>query len=534
MKHQLREYPKIPHNLANPIRPVSFICVKFSDEFEHNISQSECVHDALNEFIVIDNTANLFYPTLGQAICAGISQAQYELLVVVHEDVLLLPGWQSMFEQSLGALEAADPEWLLAGIVGWDSNDEMQGHSSDPHSYRNLLLDRPFAEITRIDEQVLILRKSKELFPDPELPGIHHIGRDLPLEAARRGYKSYVINAPSIHKYADERGELIQTASDSSKITQRQRLDYLADRACADEYLENKWPEIDKSSLTHNQPGPWTNARPPKLFNNVASFDKGHRAILDSPIILLSKGGGGSRLLSLLAGDVDLFIGNDVNPTGDSREMARSIYRAIIRKFRCSNEAQRNNIVPDLRATASQMLEHANWPDKWAFKLPESVFILPELMEAFPNAGYVFFYRDPLSTVLRRKHMTASLDNQIGQITLALAYSFFQLNISELLTDSDIHHNIRSTTHQLELVANFHHKIPDEKWLSLSFEDLMMKPESLLSDMSQFVEQDVVSNVVLSTFDQRRALRPIKDYPDDVIDLATTLLEPIRQKFGYV
>ncbi len=530
----MREYPKIPSNIANPKRPISFICVKFCSEFEHNIAKSECVHDGLNEFIVIDNTANLFYSTLGQAINAGIKQATHDLLVIVHEDVVLLPGWQSLFEQSLNALEAVDPEWLVAGVVGWDVSGVMQGHLSDPHSYRNSLLDRSFAEISRIDEQVFILRKSKNLFPDPNLPSIHHIGRDLPLEAIKRGCKAYVLNAPSIHKYADAQGQLIKNPSDSTKIQHRGRIQYLADRACSNEYIGFKWKSLDTYSMDKIQGGNWGHAMPPPLLQSRQFSEQSHEETLDSPIILLAKGGSGSRLISTLAHDLNMFIGNDVNTTGDSREMTRSIYRGLIRKFRCPSKRQKMLTLPDLRETAALMLEQADWPEIWAFKSPESLFILPELSSAFPRARYVFFGRDPLLTVLRRSHMTARVDNEIGQITLPLAYDFFKIARQQILIDSDMVHKCRTTAHQLELIANLRQQTPDSKWLNLKFEDLISKPESLLSNLSDFTGQGILSKNILLEFDCQRAARSDENFSDEMVKMASNILEPIRLKLGYL
>jgi hypothetical protein len=177
--HPQRKYPTIPTNLEQPHRPVSFICVKYSDEFHHNISTSECVLDALNEFIVVDNRSNIFFQTFGQAVNAGIAQARHDLLVIVHEDVVLLPGWQAMFEQSLTRLEKHDPDWQVVGVVGWDEQGRLIGHSSDPHDFRNTFREEPFVKAARIDEQVLVLRKAKGFYPDPDLPGIHNIGRDM-------------------------------------------------------------------------------------------------------------------------------------------------------------------------------------------------------------------------------------------------------------------------------------------------------------------------------------------------------------------
>ena len=139
---KIRNYPKITKNLPPPTRPISFICVKFSDEFQHNIVTSESIHDNLNEFIVVDNRSDIFFQTLGQAMYTGIIQAKNDLLVIVHEDVVLQPGWQAMFEKSLKELEQHDPDLLVVGLVGWDKDKNLVGHKSDPHRFRNTFGDK--------------------------------------------------------------------------------------------------------------------------------------------------------------------------------------------------------------------------------------------------------------------------------------------------------------------------------------------------------------------------------------------------------
>jgi hypothetical protein len=409
----------------------------------------------------------------------------------------------------------------------------MQGYLNDPYCNQSTWAGEFFSEVTTIDGQVLILRKSRSLFPDSNLPSIHHIGRDLSLEATRRGFKPYILNAPCIHKYADAQGKLIQTPKDSDKLQLRERLGYLAGKACSDEYMANKWPFLSTASLDIIQPGPWASAMVPEFIYPVKFPNLAQQKILESPIILLGKGGGGSRLLSILAEDINLFIGNDINPTGDSREMARSIYRGIIRKYRCPSEPQKLKIVPDLQATAAQMLEQSNWPQIWAFKVPESLFILPELKVAFPNARYVFIRRDPLATALRGTHMTAQLDNQIGQITLLLAYKFFKIAREQILVDSDIIHKSRTTAHQFDLIATFRQDISDANWLNLNFEDLINKPESVLSSLSDFTGQKIVSKRILLEIDPQRATDSTEEYSDEMVKLARTILESTRSKFGY-
>jgi hypothetical protein len=180
---QNRIYPQINSDLPKPTLPISFICVKYSNDFLYNIDASQCVHDDLNEFIVIDNQSDIYFQTLGQAINEGIAKAHNDLVVIVHEDIFFAPGWQAMFEKSLLELEKEITNWLLIGLVGVNREGKTTGHCSDPHKYYNSFSNKSFIKVATVDEQVLVIRKSKNLFPDPELPSIHNIGRDMVLRA---------------------------------------------------------------------------------------------------------------------------------------------------------------------------------------------------------------------------------------------------------------------------------------------------------------------------------------------------------------
>ena len=83
--------------LISPKRPISFVTVHFCNELKHNLMTSPAVSNDLNELIIVDNRQNLFFDTLGQAMLHGINQAKNELIVVVHEDVVLCDGWQQKF-----------------------------------------------------------------------------------------------------------------------------------------------------------------------------------------------------------------------------------------------------------------------------------------------------------------------------------------------------------------------------------------------------------------------------------------------------
>jgi hypothetical protein len=68
----------------------------------------------------------------------------------------------------------------------------LVGHWRDPNRDRNTFADQEFIEVKRINEQVMVLRRSHELRPDPHLPGNHHIGKDLPRSSSESSLRSHL------------------------------------------------------------------------------------------------------------------------------------------------------------------------------------------------------------------------------------------------------------------------------------------------------------------------------------------------------
>jgi hypothetical protein len=471
----MRKYPSFPTPTASPKRPISFVTVHFSNELEHNLLTSPMVSDGFNELIIVDNRKNLFFNTLGQAMIHGLNQAQHDLIVFIHEDVVLRDGWQQQFERSLHALEQVDPNWGMLGPVGWNEQQQGKGAVSDPHGWVSNFGDEPFHLVVKLDEQLLAFNRDRMPDIDPDLPSIHFIGVDLARQLKQRQLHTYAIDAATIHKYADANGALIQQADQSPKIVDRKARTYLSDHSLSQDYLWHKWNMAEGAEITIT-PNPEQSA------------------ILDSPIILLGRGGGGTRLLSSIVQDCDLFIGNTVNISGDCMEMVNAMYRGVITKHQSNVAWQNARITPEIRATAGQMLETGDWPTEWGFKLPESLVLLPELHAAFPNARYVHFKRDPLATVLRRSHMTARLDNHIGRVTVRAAYDFFDLDRAQALTADDATRMAITTAHQLALVETHRATIPQNRWLDLSFEDTIANPSGQLEHFAQFANLPVMHN----------------------------------------
>src|SRR5262245_61572858 len=134
--------------------------------------------------------------------------------------------------------------------------------------------------------------------------------------------------------------------------------------------------------------------------------------LVDAPALLIGRGGSGTRLLSELARELGIFIGNQLNKSGDSSEWVPLVYRMAV-------EAGGGRDLPfgpryrrEIRSQAERILSLASHPlSSWGLKLPEAMLVLPLLIDAFPRAKVVHLIRHPVSSSLRRTHMTSRLDN---------------------------------------------------------------------------------------------------------------------------
>lgn len=512
-----RTYPSLAGRHA-ATRPISFVTVHFSGDLAHNLLLSECVRDPANQLVVVDNRHNLVHDTLGAALEFGIGQARHDLVVLVHEDVFLQPGWQPATERALAALERHDPDWAFAGAAGWRADGTMRGHWSDPHGYFDRLDGAAFAEVEHVDEHLILLSRRRRIVLDAALPSIHNIGSDLARQARARRRRIYVVDAPTIHKFADAAGKRIQGKEQSAKIAARTSLAYLADRACSDLYLRRKW----------SRPRP-----------AAATGGPAHDPRLASPVILLAKGGGGSRLLSVLAGDAGVFLGK-TNGSGDSLDMVGATYGAVLSKYRYPSAGLSPAFVDALRRDAGSLLAGAT-QGGWGYKLPESMLVLDEIDRAFPDARFVHMVRDPLDTCLRRTHMTARYDNQVGQACLLAAYRHAGRDLQGVSDDPPAVRMAVTTLHQVGTALDWTRRLPAQRLLEIRFEDTLRDPAGVLGRLRHWLEAGGARAAgpsreprILSAIDPGRAAHPAEAHPPEVAAAVAGLLAPLRRRLQYL
>ncbi len=195
-----------------------------------------------------------------------------------------------------------------------------------------------------------------------------------------------------------------------------------------------------------------------------------------SPLILLGRGGSGTRLLSQIFHDSGVFLGNELNVSYDSMEWVRPIYSGLTHKLDLGGSPQELTL-PDfaaqLRQTAAQIHQAAEREiDLWGWKLPETMMIVPEVLAAFPKAKIIQIVRHPITSSLRRTHKTSRQKDSIGGPVLNAARAQIAIPAQHQL-DEDTLNNALSWQYQVQAVTEFcRANLPAARYLELRYEDL--------------------------------------------------------------
>jgi len=143
------------------------------------------------------------------------------------------------------------------------------------------------------------------------------------------------------------------------------------------------------------------------------------------PVILLGRGGSGTRLLSQLALSNGVFLGNALNASFDSVEWVETLYDLV---------------------------------------------------------------RHPLSSALRRTHMTSRLDNPVGRVVLPAAYLACGLDLARMEDDEPYIHNAVTWAYQIDMVlAAWRAMSSPERRLQLRYEEVCAAPAKAQRQLSDFL-----------------------------------------------
>ena len=178
-------------------RPITFGVATYGtgEVLESNFLASPCLREPHPHQILVQRD----YVAASRAYNDAIDRAENDLIVLVHQDVILPEPWLWQLACAIDQLEASDPKWGVLGCYGMERDGIGCGCIYSPGRG---LIGTPLARATPVqtlDEIVLILRKSSGLRFDDCLPHFHLYGADICLRAAKMGMRSYAIPAFCIH-----------------------------------------------------------------------------------------------------------------------------------------------------------------------------------------------------------------------------------------------------------------------------------------------------------------------------------------------
>lgn len=171
------------------------VAVNNDEIVKENLLSSPCFRTVKRHEFILQRG----FPSAALAYNDAIARASNDLLVLVHQDMILPVEWLQQVTDSLEQLNQQDPEWGVVGCWGATNTGCHYGHI---YSTGLGVLGKQFRDPVRVqtlDEVVLIYRRSTGLLFDSTLPHFHFYGTDICLRSARQGRACYVIPAFAVH-----------------------------------------------------------------------------------------------------------------------------------------------------------------------------------------------------------------------------------------------------------------------------------------------------------------------------------------------
>ncbi len=207
-----------------------------------------------------------------------------------------------------------------------------------------------------------------------------------------------------------------------------------------------------------------------------------------APLVLLGRGGSGTRLLAQLALPTGVFLGR-LSDSFDSLEWSDLTYDLSLSLLADPRRVSIERAAAALRQQAVTLLAASGLdPGRpWGWKLPETMLILPAVGAAFPRAKYVHLLRHPVTSALRRTHMTSRTDNVIGRAVLAAAYARCGRHPALIEADPDHIRNAVTWRFQIEDAEAFFAGPAGVHRLELRYEALCVDPAAEQARLFAFV-----------------------------------------------
>ncbi len=273
-------------------------------------------------------------------------------------------------------------------------------------------------------------------------------------------------------------------------------------------------------------------------YNSFFNEDISYLFANSDPVILVGRGGSGTRLLSQLALSIGVFLGNKLNISLDSEEWVEDIYKLAIGVTSTTEiDTQFKSIdywVQQLQKRAATILKDGcrSPKDLWGWKLPETILALPQVLKAFPNAYVIHLVRHPLTNSWRRTHRTSRTNNPVGLAVLEAAYQTYGIEPDNIHKDDPYFRNVITWTYQVKQAYKvLNNREHTNRNLIVRYEDICDSATREQEKITKFLRIKHTQTSSLPEIDSAR-INPMPT-KDSKTEKAWLICRDIATKLGY-
>jgi Sulfotransferase family len=238
------------------------------------------------------------------------------------------------------------------------------------------------------------------------------------------------------------------------------------------------------------------------------------------PIVIGATGGSGTRVAARIVQRCGVYIGVNLNPAADARDLARYSSRWVDRFLvEPAKPGLQDRMLADLARVLEQHLAEGNGPP-WGWKEPRSILLLPFFARVLPGMRFVHVLRDGRDIAFSRnqnqprKHgrsflgTDADLDSPTGSITL-----WREVNLA---------------------AARFGEGELGERYLRIRFEDLCAEPEPVIGRMLGFLELSGDPAALAREVQPPPTIARWRHEDAALVEELERIARPALERFGYV
>lgn len=238
---------------------------------------------------------------------------------------------------------------------------------------------------------------------------------------------------------------------------------------------------------------------------------------LESPVIVTGRGGSGTRLITPMLETMGVFMGKNMNISGDGMEwvdLTRAmLMENVVLQGGSLSDSWRNKLTQNAEGILSRVQHEKH--SLWGWKLPEMMHLSDQFLDVFPAAKIIHITRHPVTLSIRRTHLSSRMNNDVGRIILPRAYAFLGLDPQGIGKNPKYINNAISWEFQVRSFAESAsiRNLPPHQYLTIRYEDLVFNQALALDQVSHFLALKAPRVGYTSSIDKNRVRRFSDDDP---------------------